>query len=174
MLYPQERTAIFIDGANYYDSLKMAKVKLDLAAFMSRLRERCCLVTVRYYTGVSSSKKYEDIKRQLDWMANNDIVLVTKPVKEFVVRDDETGEETKITKANVDVEMTVDIIRMSSRLDHVILFSGDGDFIPLVKAVQEMGVRVSCVSTQGMISSDLKRQVDHYYDFKDGGILGGA
>jgi uncharacterized LabA/DUF88 family protein len=74
-------------------------------------------------------------------------------------------------RGSMDVEMAVDILEMSDRLDHVVLFSGDADFRYLVAAVQRRGLRVTAVSTirapSPMISDDLRRQVDHFIELAD-------
>ena len=92
--------------------------------------------------------------------------MVTKPAKEFT---DSMGRRR--FKGNMDIEIAIDMLEMSSFLDHVVLFSGDGDFRPLVEAVQRRGVRVSVVSslrTQPiMVSDDLRRQADNFIDLHD-------
>src|SRR3569623_772692 len=78
----------------------------------------------------------------LDWLDYNGYTMVTKPTKEFT---DAMGRR-KI-KGNMDIELAIDVLEMAEHLDHVILFSGDGDFRRLVEAVQRKGLRVSVVST---------------------------
>ena len=88
---------------------------------------------------------------------------MTKPTKEFV---DQAGRR-KI-KGNMDIELAVDAMELAGQIDHMVLFSGDGDFRPLVKAVQRRGVRVSVVSTTStqppMIADELRRQADQFVD----------
>ena len=71
----------------------------------------------------------------------------------------------------MDVEIAVDIMPLAPRLDHIVLFSGDGDFRGLVAAVQEAGKRVSVVSTLAcqppMIADELRRQADQFIDLAD-------
>src|SRR3546814_17367606 len=86
--------------------------------------------------------------------------MVTKPTKEFT---DSAGRR-KI-KGNMDVELAIDVMEMADHLDHIILFSGDGDFRRLVEAVQRKGLRVSVVSTvrssPPMVADELRRQADN-------------
>ena len=92
--------------------------------------------------------------------------MVTKPTKEFT---DSTGRR-KI-KGNMDVELAVDVLEMAPYLDHIVLFSGDGDFRRLIEAVQRRGVRVTVASTvrsqPPMIADELRRQSDVFLDLMD-------
>ena len=68
--------------------------------------------------------------------------MVTKPTKEFT----NSFGRRKI-KGNMDIELTVDAMRLAESLDHVVIFTGDGDFRALVGALQQSGKRVSVIST---------------------------
>jgi uncharacterized LabA/DUF88 family protein len=71
-------------------------------------------------------------------------------------------------KGNMDIELAVDAMEMADHIDHLVLFSGDGDFRSLVEAVQRKGVRVSVVSTNAtqpsMVADELRRQADEFID----------
>jgi len=88
---------------------------------------------------------------------------VTKPTKEFT---DATGRRK--SKGNMDIELAVDAMELSEHLDHIVLFSGDGDFRSLVEALQHKGKRVSVVSTLAtnppMVADELRRQADQFID----------
>jgi uncharacterized LabA/DUF88 family protein len=92
--------------------------------------------------------------------------MVTKPAKEFT---DAAGRR-KI-KGNMDIEIAIDMMEMADSVDHIVLFSGDGDFRRLVEAVQRKGVRVSVVSTTRsnppMAADELRRQADHFMELQD-------
>ena len=116
-----------------------------------------------YYTALIEDQEYSSIRPLLDWLDYNGYTVVTKPVKEFT---DSTGRR-KI-KGNMDIELAVDAMEMADHIDHLVLFSGDGDFRPLVEAVQRKGVRVTVVSTIStqppMIADELRRQADQFLD----------
>ena len=99
----------------------------------------------------------------MDWLDYNGYTMVTKPTKEFT---DALGRR-KI-KGNMDIELTVDAMCLGEHLDHVILFTGDGDFRALVAAIQMRGCRVSVVSTMQtqppMVADELRRQGDQFID----------
>ena len=92
--------------------------------------------------------------------------MVTKPAKEYT---DSQGRRK--VKGNMDIELTVDAMELAPHVDHIVLFSGDGDFRPLVESLQRQGVRVSVVSTirsqPPMISDELRRQADNFIELQD-------
>ena len=71
-------------------------------------------------------------------------------------------------KGNMDIELAVDAMELAGHVDQIVLFSGDGDFRPLVEAVQRRGVRVTVVSTISsqppMVADELRRQADAFID----------
>ena len=92
--------------------------------------------------------------------------MVTKPMKEFT---DSMGRRK--VKGNMDIELAIDVMEMAQYLDHIVLFSGDGDFRRLVEAVQRKGVRVTVVSTvrsvPPMVADELRRQADMFLELQD-------
>ncbi|TMV79768.1 NYN domain-containing protein, partial [Thioclava sp. BHET1] len=91
---------------------------------------------------------------------------VTKPAKEYV-----DAQGRRKVKGNMDIELTVDAMELAPRVDHIVLFSGDGDFRPLVESLQRQGVRVSVVSTirsqPPMIADELRRQADNFIELDE-------
>jgi len=102
----------------------------------------------------------------IDWLDYNGYTVVTKATKEFV---DQTGRRK--VKGNMDIELAVNAMEIAGHIDHMVLFSGDGDFRSLVEAVQRKGVRVtvaSTVSTQPpMVADELRRQADIFLDIAE-------
>ncbi|WP_137388092.1 NYN domain-containing protein [Rhodoligotrophos defluvii] len=164
--YPGERTALFIDGANLYATAKALGFDIDYKRLLSLFRNKGRLVRAIYYTALVDDTEYSPIRPLIDWLDYNGYSVVTKPTREFT---DSFGRR-KI-KGNMDIELAVDVMEMSANLDHVILFSGDGDFRSLVEAVQRRGLKVSVVSTLAtkppMVSDDLRRQADQFIDLMD-------
>ena len=161
-----ERAALFIDGANLYSTAKALGFDIDYRKLLESFRADCYLVRAFYYTALSDDQEYSSIRPLIDWLDYNGYTLVTKPTKEFI---DAAGRRK--VKGNMDIELAVDVMEMAAHLDHVILFSGDGDFRSLVEAVQRKGRRVSVVSTikaqPPMIADDLRRQADTFIDLAD-------
>ena len=124
------------------------------------------LIRAYYYTALVEDQEYSPIRPLVDWLDYNGYTMVTKPTKEYT---DAMGRR-KI-KGNMDVELAIDMMEMAEQLDHVVLFSGDGDFRRLVEAVQRKGLRVSVVSTikssPPMVADELRRQADNFIELAD-------
>jgi uncharacterized LabA/DUF88 family protein len=159
----KERLAVFIDGANLYATSKALGFDIDYKRLLADLNARGYLVRAFYYTALIEDQEYSSIRPLIDWLDYNGYRVVTKPTKEFF---DSTGRR-KI-KANLDIELAVDAMEIADSVDHILLFSGDGDFRRLVEALQRRGKRVSVASTlqtqPPMIADDLRRQADHFIE----------
>ena len=140
--HPEERVALFIDGVNLYQTARALGFDIDYKRLLQYFRQRAQLVRALYYTALAEDQEYSSIRPLIDWLDYNGYTMVTKPIKEFT---DSTGRR-KI-KGNMDIELAVDAMRLADTLDHIVLFSGDGDFRSLVGALQQRGKRVSVVST---------------------------
>ena len=163
MFDPREKIALFIDGANLYATAKSLGFDIDYKRLLREFQSRGYLVRAFYYTAVIEDQEYSSIRPLIDWLDYNGYTVVTKPTKEFV---DASGRR-KI-KGNMDIELAVHVMEMVEWIDHLVLFSGDGDFRSLVEAVQRKGRKVSVISTLStqppMIADELRRQADHFID----------
>jgi hypothetical protein len=124
------------------------------------------LLRAFYYTALLENDEYSPIRPLVDWLHYNGFSMVTKPAKEYM---DSQGRRK--VKGNMDIELTVDAMELAPFVDHIVLFSGDGDFRPLVEALQRKGVRVSVVSTirsqPTMIADELRRQADNFIELDE-------
>jgi uncharacterized LabA/DUF88 family protein len=158
-----ERIALFIDGANLYATAKSLGFDIDYKRLLKEFHSRGRLVRAFYYTALVEDQEYSSIRPLIDWLDYNGYSVVTKPAKEFV---DALGRRK--VKGNMDIELAVDAMEMADHVDHIVLFSGDGDFRSLVEAVQRKGVRVSVMSTittqPPMVADELRRQADEFVD----------
>ena len=166
LFHPDDRVAVFIDGANLYQAAKALGFDIDYKRLLQTLATDCRFVRAYYYTALLDEQEYSPIRPLVDWLDYNGYTMVTKPLKEFT---QSTGRRK--FKGNMDVEITVDVMEMSASLDHVVLISGDGDFRRLVEAVQRRGVRVTVVSTirtqPPMVADELRRQADFFLDLSE-------
>ena len=164
--YPTERLALFIDGANLYSSAKGLGFDIDYKRLLEEFRARGVLVRAYYYTALVEEQDYSPIRPLVDWLDYNGFTLVTKSAREYT-----DAQGRKRWRGDMDVDLAVDMMEITDRVDHVVLFSGDGDFRRLVEAVQRKGVRVTVVSTvksqPPMASDDLRRQADVFIDLAD-------
>jgi len=161
--YPHEKIALFIDGANLYSAARALGFDIDYKRLLGLFGSKAHMIRAFYYTALLEDQEYSPIRPLVDWLDYNGYSLVTKPAKEFT---DSQGRRR--IKGNMDIELAVDMMEMVDRLDHVVLFSGDGDFRSLIEAVQRKGVRATVVSTirssPPMIADELRRQADQFID----------
>jgi len=159
----QQRIALFIDGANLYATTKTLGFDIDYKRLLKEFQSRGTLVRAFYYTALVEDQEYSSIRPLIDWLDYNGYRVVTKPTKEFV---DSAGRRK--VKGNMDIELAIDALELSPYIDHMVLFSGDGDFRSLVEAMQRRGVRVSVASTvttqPPMVADELRRQADEFLD----------
>ena len=161
-----ERLALFIDGANLYAASRTLGFDVDYRGLLNYFRGEGYLVRAYYYTALLESEEYSPLRPLVDWLGYNGYTVVTKPAREFT---DAAGRRR--VKGNVEVELAVDMLDLAPRIDHAVLFSGDGDFRRLVEAVQRQGTKVTVVSTirtqPAMIADELRRQADGFVDLVD-------
>jgi len=153
------KIALFIDGANLYATSKSLGFDIDFKRLLQEYERRGTLVRALYYTAIIEDQEYTGVRPLIDWLDYNGYMVVSKPAKEF---DD--GEGRRKFKRSMSMELVVDALELSNHIDHIVLFSGDGDFRSLVEAVQRRGVRVNVVSTLSMIADELRRQADVFTD----------
>ncbi len=163
MFDQREKIALFIDGANLYATAKSLGFDIDYKRLLQEFQTKGYLLRAYYYTALAEDQEYSSIRPLIDWLDYNGYTVVTKPTKEFV---DASGRRK--VKGNMDIELAVNVMEMAELIDHVVLFSGDGDFRSLVEAVQRKGRKVSVISTLStqppMIADELRRQADHFID----------
>ncbi len=159
----REKVVLFIDGANLYATSKAIGIDIDYRRLLQEFQSKAYLLRAYYYTALVEDQEYSSIRPLIDWLDYNGFTVVTKPAREYV---DASGRRK--VKGNMDIELTVEALDMSAYYDHLVLFSGDGDFTALVAALQRRGKRVTVVSTlttpTPMISDELRRQADFFLD----------
>ncbi len=161
--HPNEKLALFIDGSNLFATAKSLSFDIDYKRLRSFFAEKGILLRANYYTALLEDQEYSPLRPLVDWLDYNGYTLITKPTKEFT---DSKGE--KKIKGNMDMELAIDMMGMADHVDHMVLFSGDGDFRRLVEAVQRKGVRVTVISSTKtappMIADELRRQADNFIE----------
>ncbi len=166
MFYKDERLVLLIDGANLFGATKALGFDIDYRLLRQEFMRRGRLLRAFYYTALLENEEYSPVRPLADWLHYNGFAMVTKPAKEFI---DSQGRRR--VKGNMDVEIAVDAMELAPHVDHVVLFSGDGDFRPLVEGLQRQGVRVSVVSTirsqPPMIADELRRQADDFIELDE-------
>ena len=166
LFYPQEKLALFIDGANLYGAAKGLMFDIDYKRLLELFARKGTLVRAFYYTAVIENEEFSPLRPLVDWLDYNGFAVVTKPAKEFT---DSQGRRR--IKGNMDIELAIDVMEMAEQVDHIVIFSGDGDFRRLVEAAQRKGRRVSIVSTirtqPPMVADELRRQCDNFIELEE-------
>lgn len=163
MFDPREKVALFIDGANLYATARSLDFEIDYRRLLKDFKQKSYLLRAYYYTALADDQEYSSIRPLIDWLDYNGYRVVTKPTKEFT-----DAQGRRKVKGNMDIELAVDMLEAAEYVDHLVLFSGDGDFRSLVSAIQRKGRKVSVVSTLSvqppMIADELRRQADNFID----------
>lgn len=166
ILHEEDRFAIMIDGANFYQSARALGLDIDYRSLLDTFALYARLVRACYYTALLDGQDYSPIRPLVDWLDYNGYNVVTKPLKEFT---DAAGRRK--FKGNMQIELAVDAMEISQHLDHIVLFSGDGSFCRLIEALQRKGLRVTVVSTirtqPSMIADELRRQTDTFLELQE-------
>ena len=166
MFYRNERLALFIDGSNLYAASKALGFDIDYHKLRTEFMQRGKLLRAFYYTAVLDNDEHSPIRPLVDWLNYNGYMMVTKPAKKYI---DASGRQK--VKGNMEIDLAVDALELAPFIDHIVLFSGDGDFRPLLAALQRRGVRVSVVSTTRsnppMIADELRRQADNFIELAE-------
>jgi len=149
------RVAIFIDGSNLFYAAMQLGMEIDYTKLLCRLTAGSRLLRSFFYTGVDRTNE----KQQgfLLWMRRNGYRVVAKDLVQL-------PDGSK--KANLDVEIAVDMMSLVGAYDTAILVSGDGDLAYAVDAVSYRGARVEVVSLRSMTSDSLINVADRYIDLE--------
>jgi uncharacterized LabA/DUF88 family protein len=153
-------------GANLYSTAKTLGFDIDYRRLLKEFQNRGAVLRAFYYTAVIEDQEYSSIRPLIDWLDYNGFTVVTKATKEFI-----DAYSRRKVKGNMDIELAVDAMELAEHIDQMVLFSGDGDFRPLIAAIQRRGVRVTVVSTISsqppMIADELRRQADTFIDLAE-------
>ena len=163
---PDERAALFLDGSNLFSAARALDLDIDYQKLRQYFERQVNVIRALYYTPLPENQDYSPVRPLVDWLDYNGYTVVTKPIKAFA---DAQG-RTKL-KGNMEVDLAVDAMQMLPQLDHLILFSGDGNFRRLAEAAQWSCCRVTVVSTlksePPLIADELRRQADQFIDLAD-------
>lgn len=166
MFYKDEGLALYIDGTSLHSAARALGFEIDYKKLRSEFMARGRLIRMNYYTCVNESDEYTPLRPLTDWLDYNGYSVTAKTVREYT---DPQGRRK--LKGSIGIEMTTDAMQLASATQHAVIFTGDGDYKPLVAALQRNGVRVTVCSTlrsdPPMISDELRRQADNFIDLFD-------
>ena len=163
-----ERIGIIVDGANTHSATRALGMDVDYKRLLAFAAEHGRLIRAEYYTAVApvtSETEFSSLRPLIDWLHYNCWHPITPVGREYM----DGGRRT--IKSSISVEIAVGICRMARNVDHLMLFSGNGDFCPAIAEAQRSAVRVSVVSTlrttPAFVSDDLRRAADQYVDLEE-------
>jgi uncharacterized LabA/DUF88 family protein len=147
------RVAIFIDGSNLFYAALQLGIEIDYTKLLCRLTAGSRLLRAFFYTGVDRTNE----KQQgfLLWMRRNGYRVIAKDLVQL-------PDGSK--KANLDVEIAVDLMALVGSYDTAVIVSGDGDLAYAADSVSYRGARVEVVSLRSMTSDSLINVADRYID----------
>ena len=148
-----KNVAIFIDVANLYYSARGQDVDVDYVALLKAATKGRDLIRAYAYSGLDPEN--ENQRKFIDFLSKNGYKVVHKDIRKF-------GDGR--VKANLDIELVVDLFRLQDRMDIAVIVSGDGDFAPAIRALQDVGVRCEVISFRPNTSSDLFAVADEFID----------
>lgn len=163
-----EKIAIFIDGWNLAKTSKeYLNKEIDFKKLLDYFSREAYVLRAFYYIGEVQDP--EERKRQqsfLTWLKRNGYKVITRPIKTFV---DQNGERKE--KADLDVDIAIDMFDLADKVDKVVLFSGDGDFTRLIERIGMKGVKTMVVSHwgrgKGPIDPKLMEAADEFLDLEE-------
>lgn len=162
MAYKKDRLSIFVDGNNMFYAQQKNGWFFDPRRVLDHFTgdPDLSLVNAFWYTGLKDSQDQRGFR---DALISLGYTVRTKLLKEYY--DDVSGRYSQ--KANLDIEIVVDMFNTVDQYDHVILFSGDGDFERAIELLRSKNTRITVVSTEGMIARELRNAADRYIDLND-------
>ncbi|MBD2078867.1 NYN domain-containing protein [Leptolyngbya sp. FACHB-17] len=150
---PSERIVVFIDGANLFYAAMQLGVEIDYTRLLHCLTKGRSLIRAYFYTGVDRANEKQ--QRFLLWMRHNGYRVIAKDLIQY-------PDGSK--KADLNIEMAVDMLTLSEHCDTIVLLSGTGDLTYAVNHVSYRGVQVEVVSLPTMVSESLINVCDRFTD----------
>jgi uncharacterized LabA/DUF88 family protein len=156
------RISIFVDGNNMFYAQQKNGWFFDPKKILEYFTREpdARLVNAFWYTGI---KDAQDQRGFRDALISLGYTVRTKFLKEYY--DDSSGRYSQ--KANLDIEIVIDMFNTVEQYNHVILFSGDGDFERAVELLRSKNTHITVVSTEGMIARELRNVTDKYMDLNE-------
>lgn len=165
---------LLIDGANLHLAAKSIGLSIDYKKLLALFTEGQDKYRAYFFTAIPSRGVQSNIHKLVDWLGHNGYIVVTKEYKEFysdrmVETKDGPKMETVVNiKGNMDMELALHALELCEQANEVYIFSGDGDFAPVVAKMQKISTaKVTCVSAISFCSYELRNQCDAFINLED-------
>lgn len=166
MFYKNDKIGVIIDGRSLHYAARSLNMSIDFKLLREEFSRRGRLASVMFFCTTISGDDGIPIMPLVDWLSYNGFRTFAKPLKENI-----DSEGRRRIKGSIHVELTVAALECAPYVDHMVLFTGDGEYCALVQSLQRMHVRVSVVSTlkatAQMISDELRRASDNFIELDD-------
>ncbi len=162
MFSAANRLSIFVDGNNMFYAQQKNGWFFDPRRVLEYFTKEpeLMLINAFWYTGL---KDTQDQRGFRDALISLGYTVRTKILKEYY--DDTSGRYSQ--KANLDIEIVVDMFNTVDQYNRVVLFSGDGDFERAIELLRSKNTHITVISTEGMIARELRNVTDRYIDLND-------
>lgn len=187
----KSQIAVFIDDGNVWSSYKSLGKMLDYTKLKSFLEEKFDGVIsegnvffykaypkagTREYSLEPQQKFMTFLRRGLGFRTRSKElkIILARDKNGDLIHDQKTGKPATFEKGNFDVELAIDAIHFSEKYDILVLFSGDSDFLPLIRFLKSAGKKSFIFSTKSSVSSELRTGTDGYFDLADCPEIHGA
>ena len=160
-----QRVSIFVDGANMYYAQKKLGWFIDFRKALQFFgRDMGCIISeAYYYTGADAQAKHRDNAFH-EYLMYSGYTVRTKAIKQMV--DDSTGEI--VEKANLDIELVIDMFNTVQLYDTCVLMSGDSDFERALELVRSKGKKIAVVAHPAMTARELRNVAGrNFYDLQE-------
>jgi uncharacterized LabA/DUF88 family protein len=157
-----DRTAILIDGVSTHSAARNLDWTIDYRKLLTYVQKETSLIKAYYFSPFDVSQDESTIISLLNWLSFNGYNTV------LVEYEQDDDRRPRGNKGNIDVQFTIKALQIASKIDHIILFTGTGRYVPLVKKLDELGVVVSVCSTMKgdtkIVSDELRKCADNFIE----------
>lgn len=159
----EKKYAIYIDGSNTHMASKAAGYRVDFGRIKAYYEALGSVVDAVYFTALPPKEEFSALRKLTDHLQYNGWTVITKETE-----DQLTSDGLRRKKGNMDMAMFARGARMAGVITHLVLFTGDGDFVDMVEYMKEKGVHVSAVShfsykDDCIVSTKLRKAVNEFW-----------
>ncbi len=153
------KVGAFCDVENVVSTFALVKSKVQFDNLLRYIQEQCKGEGKVLWKAVAFIPKKENYENLINALSFQGWRVISRPVRKL---------PDGSIKANMDLEMAVEILQTAPNLDEVVLITGDGDFVPLIDLLSKMGKRIWVIGTRkGSVALELIRVSDRYMNITD-------
>ena len=142
-----ETASLVVDRPNMFYTFKKLGFYWDPEVIFNVLRSSVILKSIYWFTGLSDAPDYQLVSRECDILRRHGVRVITKPSTKKETRILPDGRVEERFTANMDTEICCTTLMEGDKVDNIFLASGDGDFVPLFKAIRSRGQRTTLLSS---------------------------